>query len=281
MVDAVQERGLVVPLSFANIYETAKINDPIRRCNMARTQSTISGGRVFRGRRRILDETLTAYLAKSFSLPCQPPKEYLFLSDLWFESAAEYSPEHYGFKISDRVLNFVRANPAEALFSYLVSNDEDARINGVRRFSSSSAELVARIEARRALVASEKLPLRKRAYGATLIIEEIDFILATGQKLGLDWSNVSDIGSSLIRKLIVDIPVLNVERELTVRLEDHVRPISENDLRDMAAFTIALPLADVVVGENLFVNLARQAQLGDRYETTLLTSVFDLSQAML
>ncbi|WP_287240586.1 hypothetical protein [Mesorhizobium sp.] len=39
----------MVPLSFANIYETTKINDPIRRANMARTQVLISGGRVQSG----------------------------------------------------------------------------------------------------------------------------------------------------------------------------------------------------------------------------------------
>ena len=81
--------------------------------------------------------------------------------------------------------------------------------------------------------------------------------------------------------LTTDIPVFNVERELAVRLEDQARPISENDLRDMAAFTVALPLADLVVAEKLFINLAKQARLGERYGTNLLTSVSQLSLGML
>ena len=64
VVEAVNQNHLVVPLSFANIYETLKINDPVRRANIARTQVTLSNGHVFRGRRRILGETLTTYLAE-------------------------------------------------------------------------------------------------------------------------------------------------------------------------------------------------------------------------
>lgn len=85
-----------------------------------------------------------------------------------------------------------------------------------------------------------------------------------GRRLGLEWQAVGDLGSSLVRSLTVDVPVLDVERELVIRLEDQARPISENDLRDMSAFTIALPLADIVVAEKPFVNLARQARLGQR-----------------
>ncbi len=43
---AEQEKRIIVPLSFTNIYETAKTNDPLRRTHLARVQSTISGGKV-------------------------------------------------------------------------------------------------------------------------------------------------------------------------------------------------------------------------------------------
>ena len=281
VIEAVRTRDLIVPLSFSNIYETAKINNPARRINMARTQAVISRGRVFRGRRRVFAETLAAYLAERFSLTYPVPPERWFLSYLWFEAAADYSPELYGYEISKRVRDFMLEKPAEMLFDYLAFNDEAVRMEAVRRYSASSSEFVAKIEARRAIVASETFAIRKRAYGARIIIDEMDFILETGRRLGLDWHTVRDIGSSLVRSLAVDVPVLNVERELVTRLEDQARAISENDLRDLAAFTAVLPLADVMVAEKPFVNLARQARLGPRYETTLLTSIFHLSAEVL
>lgn len=276
IVTALHEQHFVVPLSFANIYETSKINDPIRRINMARTQVTISQGHVFRSRRRIFGEMLSAYLASKFAIAREPPVENWFLSTLWFEAVADYSPDTFDVAISDRVLEYMRSNPARVLFDHLIADDGDARLERVRRFSTGSAAIIAGIEARRAIVASEPLPLRKRAYSARLMIDELDFILATGRSLGLDWNGFGDIGSSLIRSIPVDVPILATERELAVRLEDQARPIAENDLRDMSSFALVLPLADIVIGEKAFVNLALQARLDKTYGTRLLTSIDEL-----
>lgn len=274
--EAVQTGSLVVPLSFTNLYETTKINDPVRRLTMAGVQATLSGGKVFRGRRRILRDTLTAYLAIHFSLPHPAPAEHWFISNLWFEALADYSSGAFASVLTDRVVDAVVKDPAEQLFRYLVFDNDDVRREAVRRYSASSLELLARIETRRRLAAGEALALRKRAYSAQLVIDELEFILASGRGLGLEWRSVRDIGSSLLRKLTADVPTLYVEKELAVRIEDRISAISENDLRDMSAFITVLPLADIIVAEKHFVNLSRQARLGERYETTLLTSIFDL-----
>lgn len=275
IVRAVEGGRVRVPINFTNLYETAKINDPQRRLNMARTQALVSGGWVFRGRRRILTETLHNYLAQRFDVVHEPSVPDWFLSDLWFEAAGEYSPQTNGYMISNKLLELVRALPAKTLFDYLAFGDEAKRIEAVRHFTAQSTELVARIERRRANVASETLALRKRAYGAQLILDELDFVLAIGRSLGQRWGDVRDVGSALVRSIVVDIPVLNVECELAVRLEDQARAITENDIRDMATFAATLPVADVIVAEKQFVNLARQARLDKRYGTKLLTSIFD------
>ena len=281
LIDAINRHGLIVPLSFTNLYETMKINDPVRRAHMAHVQASISNGRVFRGRRRILGDTLFAYLASRFDLPHPAPAEHWFLSDIWFEAVADRSSGAFDGVLTEKVVDLIRAKPAALLFDYLALSDEGVRREGVRRYSADSADLLVRIEARRLIAAGETLALRRRAYGARLIIDEVDFILATGRSLGLNWRDVRDIGSSLVRRLTVDVPILHAERELAVRIEDQAKPISENDLRDMAAFTTVLPFADIVVAEKSFVNLARQARLGERFETTLLTSIFDLSPSIL
>jgi hypothetical protein len=280
VIAAIKEHQLTVPLSFANMYETLKVNDPARRVNLARLQAVISGGRVFRGRRRILADTLRAYLCSRFGLPCEPSVEGWFLSNLWLEAAADYSREIYEFQVSDRVLRYIRENPVETLLDYLAFTDEDVRTEAVRRYSAGSAELVAAIEARRGIVAAESFALRRRAYGARMIIDEIDFILQTGRSLGLEWKDVRDVGSSLVRSIVADIPILNVERELVIRLEDQNKPITENDLRDMSSFAAALPFADFIIAEKPFVNLAKQARLDVGYGTTMLTSVFDLASCI-
>jgi len=280
LVERLKSEAVAVPLSFANIYETAKINDPARRENMARTQALVSGGRVFRGRRRILAETLAAYLARHFSIPRPEPNRDWFLSDLWFEAIADHSPQEHGSALSPAALDAIRADPAFALLHFLVLGDERARSEVVRRNSVASAGLIARIEARRALAAGEPLPMRRRIYGARVMLDELDFVLETGRLLGLAWHSLADLGSSLARNIPAEVPVLRAERELALRLEDQNRRIVENDLRDMAAFTTVLPFADVMVAEKPFVNLARQAHLDQTFGTTLLTSVFDLAERL-
>ncbi|WP_312161114.1 hypothetical protein [Phenylobacterium sp.] len=281
VVKAVQGQRIIVPLSFTNIYETAKINDPLRRRHLAHVQSTISGGKVIRSRRRIFGDTLLQHIARRSALPPPVLADGWFLSDLWFEAAADYTPETYGFEISERALDLMRQDPAYALFSYLCETDEAVRLEGVRQYSASSAELLLKLDARRKLAAGEAFALRLRAYGAQLILEELDFIFLTAKRLGLSWYSVGDIGRSLLRSIVTEVPVMNIERELAVRLEDQQRETNENDLRDMLSFTTALPVADILVGEKAFVGLARQAKLGEKYDVVLLTKVMDLTDDLL
>jgi len=281
VVRVLQANRIVVPLSFANIYETAKVNDPVRRAHLAGIQSTISRGKVLRGRRRILEETVLRHIAGRFSIEVPPLPDDWFLSDLWFESAADYAPERYGMEISELVLEAMRQAPAFGLFAFLTGGDDGARVEAVRQFSSSSASLLARLEARRQRVAGVPFALRRRAYSAQMLIDEIDFVLGIGKRLNLPWTSVSDMGASVAKSVVSEVPAMNVERELVVRLEDQDRDLNENDLRDMDSFTTALPLADLIVAEKPFVNLARQARLGEKYGTMLLTSVTDLTADVL
>ncbi|MFB7881873.1 hypothetical protein [Brevundimonas diminuta] len=280
VIGGIQSGRIMTPLSFTNIYETAKINNPDRRAHLAGVQSSMSGGRVFRGRRRILEKTLTDFLAAQFEIDVPKPTDAWFLSDLWFEAAADYAPTTFGLDISDRLLAHFREDPGHALFSFLTDGEEAVRIEGVRRYTADSENLLRKLRENRALIAEVPFALRRRVYSARLLITELNFILATGRRLGLPWSDVTHLGASLSKSLINDIPVLHAERELSLRLEWQGREPGENDLRDMAAFTTILPLADIFIAEKAFVNLSRQAGLGKKYGTTLLTNVSDLTEEM-
>ncbi|UDF04063.1 hypothetical protein [Asticcacaulis sp. AND118] len=274
---AVEAGSIRTPLSFTNQYETMKVNVPQQRLNLALTQASLSGGRVFRGRRRILTETLSSYLADRMGIERVPPSPDWYLSDIFFEAVADYTPETFGMTISDKVLNHIRSKPAEMLFDYLAGRDDQNRREGVQFYTAMSNSLISNIEGRRAAVAQETLAVRRRAYSAVMVIDVMDVLLATGRSLGLQWHRVTDIGASLTKAIINDIPVLNTEREIAVRLEDQARALTENDLRDMNAFATVLPLADIMVAEKQFGNLAKQAGLDKAYQTKIFRSVFDLT----
>src|SRR3546814_7298828 len=116
-----------------------------------------------RGRRRILGETLAYHISGKLSIPSPAPDKIWFLSDLWFESAEYYSPEVCGIEIPQRVIDAIRRDPARALFEYLLFRDEHTRMEAVRRYSAGSADLIQRIDGRRAIGAGATLALRKTA----------------------------------------------------------------------------------------------------------------------
>ncbi|MEN5112992.1 hypothetical protein ABE453_03150 [Brevundimonas diminuta] len=180
-----------------------------------------------------------------------------------------------------RTAPWSRQNPAHALFTYLTDSDDAVRLEAVRRYSASSADLIRKLEARRSLATGESFAVRLRAYSAKLVIDELDFIFRTAKRLGLTWETVQDIGPQLLKSFVNEVPIPNVERELVVRLEDQDRATNKNDLRDVASFAAAPPLVDILVGEKASVNLARQARLGEKYDVVLLTRVSDLTDDLL
>lgn len=80
VADMISSGSTSVALSFTNVYETSKINLPLRRANLAHLQSLMSGGIVFRGRRRVLAETLAAVIAEQNGISRHEPRERWFLS---------------------------------------------------------------------------------------------------------------------------------------------------------------------------------------------------------
>jgi hypothetical protein len=281
VADALNAGEIIVPLSFTNQYETMKINDPVRRAHLARVQVTVSAGRVLRSRRRILEVMLSRCIADVTGGQAPALCDDWFMSDLWFEAVAELASGAFDDIIPPMVVDHIQRYPQDTLLDYLVCADDAVRKESVRRFSSDSDALLARITARRQLVSGESFPLRLRVYSAHLLHDEIDNILTLGRRQGLPWSVLSDIGERLAKRLVTDVPIMNAERQLAVRLEDQPRAVSENDLRDMAAFVAAVPLVDIVVAEKQFVNLSRQAKLDTQYGVRLLTSVHDLTRDLI
>lgn len=272
---------LIIPLSFTNIYETHKINDSDRRSHLAWVQASLSQGKVFRGRSVLLRQQLIDHLSTAFSIPGPAKSHQWFLSEVFFESVADYYPEVFSLKISERFITWIRDNPPRALFSYLTDQSETIRAAAVRKYSTESSDLIARLEAQRELVNGEPLAMRKRVHSARLLIDHLDLIFSLAKEIGLPISTASDLGSSRSRALVAQVPAFHIERELAAITENETRSINENDLRDLAALIVVLPYADIVVGEKAFINRARQARLGNHYKTMLLTSISELREYLL
>lgn len=273
---AIERGDIVFPLSMSTLYETYKIGDPERRHRLAHVQIAFSKGRVFRGRWARLDVEAAAVLREATGLPGTPRPDRWFLSDIFLEAFAEAADDRLGGLISPAVVEAIGQHPAHFAYDWIMDADPDHRLQGVQLFSPGARDLLERLEARRARWADLTLAMRKRAYKATLLLDNLDQLLGVAEQIGLPWRTVADMGPKIVKALIRECPTLNAERELTCRLEDQSRALTENDTRDMYAYTAAVPYADVVVGENQFINLARQGGLGQAYGTELTSDLRSL-----
>lgn len=269
---------VVLPLTSANIYETHKVQNPSRRCDLAIVQCAFSKGFVIRGRQRRLTTELGIVLADCCGLdpPAQP--ERWFLSNVFFEAVIDHDDEILGNRISERVLGFIRDNPSASLFDYLTTTPEDVRTAATRNFSNGSERLRSVVEDRRRRHAGETASMRRRIYSTILMMDNVERVIHTANAMGIRWQRVQDIGSKNARRIIEEVPTYYIERELAVRIEAQHRPIEENDFRDMQSFCAAIPYVDVVIGENQFVNLARQAKLDRKFDTRLETDIMALGE---
>ncbi len=65
----------------------------------------------------------------------------------------------------------------------------------------------------------EPVEMRRNGYAAALIFDEIDLIITLANKAGAPWKSVSAMGETVVRTLVTEIPIYDVEREIVVRLE--------------------------------------------------------------
>jgi hypothetical protein len=215
------------------------------------------------------------------SIQCLPPanlEKNWFLSDLFFEAFAEHGDDRTQLTFSKHLLEAMRANPPDFLLDFLVRAPNEERQFAVKRWSVGSEELRQRVERRRRKFQNEPMAMRRRAYSAALMIDELEIILKFARDAGAPWQTFSDIGSSNARRLIREVHAYHAECELALRLEAQNRPIEENDFRDMATFCATVPYADCVISENMFVNLAHQARLDQHFGTTITPDLMEIAQ---
>ena len=266
---------LLVPLTDSNLYETQKIDIPERRNHLAWVQSTLSQGKVFRGRRKRLEIEVVDHMRSRNGLEPLPREPQWFLSDVHFEATAEFGDTRIP-QPSERVLAAMKSNPPYFMFEFLTGLPEDIRKTGVTKFSDGAEKLRQAIEDKRAQDASQTISMRRKLSGARLMINEIDLIQSLVRVADLPEKDERAVFEKHARSIISECPTYLIEREIGLRIEQQDRPIEENDFRDMQTFCAVVAYADIIVAENMFSNLATQTGLHRKYGTRILTKLADL-----
>ena len=166
--------------------------------------------------------------------------------------------------------------PANLYIDYMTGQDDEIRRMAQVTFGSGVSELVARIEMRRKRFSGERVDLRRRAYLVQLFIDHEELFIRIADHLGYSYERLKLIGASAIKALVEDVPTLNVEAEMSARLEAETGVLTANDVLDMQSFYTAIPYSSRVIAEKASISRARQAKLDVKYQVTLSNSLTDI-----
>lgn len=277
LVDAVQRKRVLFPLSASNIMETAKRNDPVSRRHIAETQAMLSLGYVHRSRAGRLAVELRAAIQRRCNVePLAMPSVWAIAPGFMqaFEPMDELiaAPEELA---RVRRLNTVMP-PAALYLDYMVNQDDVRRREANAILTQGLSELVVRIESRRDRFAHESIDFRRRVYAAQSWVDHLDLLNQTAAALGYSFDQLRSLGDLTMRALLEDVPTMNVEVEMAARLESKTGSLSANDVLDMQSFYTAIPYSDRVVAEKAAISCAKQARLDSKYGVALSRSLEDL-----
>jgi len=278
LVAAVQKKRVLFPLSVSNIMETAKCNDPESRRHVAETQAILSLGFAHRSRASRMAVELRAAIQRRLGLEAVIiPSNWAFAPGFMqaFESMDEMlaMPEDLA-RVRD--LNSVM-HPQALYLDFMVNQDDILRRNAIATLTQGLTSLVIRIESRRERFANKPIDFRRRAYAAQSWTENLKTLNQTIVELGYSFDQLLALGGDqAMRSLLEDVPTMNVEVEMAVRLESKTGALSTNDVLDMQSFYTAIPYSDRVVAEKAAISYAKQAKLDSKYSVALSRSLTDL-----
>lgn len=277
LLAAVQSGQVLFPLSASHVFETSKRNDPESRGHLAETQAKLSRGFVYRSRTGRLEVEVRTTLHRLFGIePPELPQHWAiahgFLQAFEPMDASIASPA-----AANRVARInAFLDPALQYVDYMKNQDDSRRRKVHAALALAAADLLARMEVRRALLSGESVDLRRRAYAVQQFMDHQDMFLRILNSIGFTFEQLKALGERAVRALIEEVPTLNVEAAMAARLESETGPLEANDLFDMQSFYTAIPYSCHVVAEKASISRARQAKLNALYKVKLSQSLNDL-----
>lgn len=277
LISAVQAEKVLFPLSASHVLETSKQNDPAKRGLLAETQAKLSRGFVYRSQAGRLEVEVRAALHRLFGVapPDLPPRWAIAPGFL-----QAFEPMDALIAPDSEVKRLARINaymePASQYVHFMKNQDDGRRRAAHVKLAAGAAELVTRIEARRARLSGDSVDLHRRAYAVELFMEHQDRFLRILNHLGFSFDQLKALGDQAVRSLIEDVPTLDVEARMAARLESKSGAIDPNDVFDMQAFYTAIPYSSWVIAEKGSISRAWQAKLDTRYQVKLSKSLTDL-----
>jgi hypothetical protein len=268
------------PVSEVHLMEAYRIGNRERRLQLASVFAAFSGGWFVAGRQTRVSHELDGALRMLLTIERKDAqREFDAFARNFFWAFGDNSHLSSLTSIPADDLSTISSTigPLNVLLSFVALNDEDIRRAAVVQMQSSTLDLTERIRARRALTKGETAATRFRAYWGLLFLEVQDKIDVALRQMGKSFHDLRQLPDEKIMSLIDLVPCWDIERRLSVEVEQQWdREIEGNDVYDIAALTAAIPYCDVIVTEKLWAHLCNACGIAQRYNSRVISSISEI-----
>lgn len=289
IMEAVENKKAIIPLSGYHLAETQKDSSPSRRKRLAKVIATISRGWAMSLNREISIAEIQISGAKiyGYTPPQLPPifdhgVNFALGIDLRSLIAKTINDP---LATSDEFVHLFKKYMSTSKMTEFIlaglGNEESELINAKKEYEKGLTHFVEATEKFRSQLMpdSQSEAKHKKLYIANLQIvlrEMMDEALGVYNK-SLD--EIVSMGESKLIEFIEGIPSLDVETQLVVRRNANWnKAVDKNDLADISFLTIAIPYCDIVVTENKWQDLAIRSGLDKKYNSIILSDIRDLEK---
>lgn len=275
--EASRSGSAVFPVGAMHFMEIAKIGNAQQRESLAQLMTQLSGGWVLPSGASIVRREIEHAVRLVFSLPPAPPGKPVLRRGI-LSAFGELADDAMA-SVNPRVRPLLDAftDTPEGWMSFLRQDDEAARRTTIEHMRRLSLPHIEEVERRRERLRKESKEIRYRVYCVMLFDGLQEHYLAAAWRLGIDRERFKTMTLEQAKGLIQHVPPLYVESELAVLSEQQwPRRSEQNDIYDVSALSAAIPYCDVVVTENFWAAISKQATFADRFQTRVLPNLQDL-----
>jgi hypothetical protein len=277
ILETVENKKAIYPLSFTHVIETNKRRDLESRKRLASFMAEVSRGNTI------------------------APQFLMTLSELNYAVAAKYGTKRpniknaFGFGIpfafgmelvikdendaivkpNDEMRRFIHdmlTNKA-ASTHILVGNDIKLP-DMIRSLEENRRKHVKDAEEFRQKTKEYDKRLLKRAYVANLVLGLYDDLSKILIKHGQTIDDFLKIGADQFEPFFAKVPSLHTEIELATKRNKHWdKRIDGNDVSDITSLSVAIPYCDIVVTEVFWTNVVKSTALDKKYNTKVVSSL--------
>lgn len=283
IIEASERGSAIFPLFMSHVDETCRIADPKRRERLASLMVQISNGYAITPYvEPIMEAEIRNIVLKKMGVPVIDLRNHVLgkgiphllgiKPEIVKRDGSDKKPPEEIKKKMFKILNSLEA----LKFILTHTNAKES----IRRNPINCAEQMEVI--RQKLHEIEDNDFRRRVFFArnvsAMIVPKLVKILI---KFGLpkDYIINNDWTLDDMNKFLDNIPTATCQFTLIFQRDQQLqRPIQANDMNDLWFLTLTIPYCDIVVTENMWASISKQAKLDRKYDTIILPSIKELNR---